>query len=490
MSIQKSFLSDKEFEELLRASARVASDYDASLEDLINTPDQVAERAALRRIAGFSTQLQDISDAEYRELQLEKVVLAGVWTTGTSEMAENSLQELKALAETAGAEVMEGVIQRRESPDPATYIGSGKVQELRDLVVQTGADTVICDGELSPAQLQKLEVKLKVKVIDRVALILDIFAQHAKSREGKAQVELAQISYLLPRLRGWGESLSRQVGGRAAGGAGIGGRGPGETKIETDRRRIRDRQAKLRREIAEMKIARDTKRQERHRNNIPSVAIAGYTNAGKSSLLNRLTNAGVLVENALFATLDPTTRRTETTEGRIYTLTDTVGFVRHLPHQLVDAFKSTLEEVTDADLIVHVVDGSHPDPFEQIRAVRQVITEIGAGEVPEIIAINKADVAEPEVIMALLRQEANAFAFSAKTGFGVDNLLRAIENSLPHPNIEIDTVIPYTRGDLVNAIHEKGEVLEEEYRPEGTYLRALVDDRLAKKISGITDSEQ
>ncbi|MGI9226296.1 MAG: GTPase HflX [Candidatus Nanopelagicaceae bacterium] len=482
-------MSDKEFEELLRASARVAADYDAAEEDLINTPDQVAERAALRRIAGFSTQLQDISDAEYRELQLEKVVLAGVWTTGTSAMAENSLQELKALAETAGAEVMEGVIQRRESPDPATYIGSGKVQELRELVVQTGADTVICDGELSPAQLQKLEVKLKVKVIDRVALILDIFAQHAKSREGKAQVELAQISYLLPRLRGWGESLSRQVGGRAAGGAGIGGRGPGETKIETDRRRIRDRQAKLRREIAEMKIARDTKRQERHRNNIPSVAIAGYTNAGKSSLLNRLTNAGVLVENALFATLDPTTRRTETTEGRIYTLTDTVGFVRHLPHQLVDAFKSTLEEVTGADLIVHVVDGAHPDPFEQIRAVREVISEIGGSEIPEIIAINKADIAEPEVIMALLRKEPNSFAFSAKTGFGVDNLLRAIENSLPHPNIEIDTVIPYTRGDLVNEIHEKGEVLDEEYRPDGTYLRALVDDRLAKRVSAITHSE-
>ena len=448
---------DLAFEALLRESARVASDFDADT-DLINTPDQVAERAALRRIAGFSTQLQDISDAEYRELQLERVILVGVWTEGTSEMAENSLQELKALAETAGAEVLDGVIQRRESPDPATYIGSGKVAQLRELVAGSGADTVICDGELSPAQLQKLEVKLKVKVIDRVALILDIFAQHAKSREGKAQVELAQISYLLPRLRGWGESLSRQVGGRAAGGAGIGGRGPGETKIETDRRRIRDRQAKLRREIAEMKIARDTKRQERHRNNIPSVAIAGYTNAGKSSLLNRLTNAGVLVENALFATLDPTTRRTETTEGRIYTLTDTVGFVRHLPHQLVDAFKSTLEEVTDADLIVHVVDGSHPDPFEQIRAVRQVISEIGAAEVPEIIAINKADVAQPEVIMALLRQEPNAFAFSAKTGFGIENLLRAIENSLPHPNIEIDAVIPYTRGDLVNEIHEKGEI--------------------------------
>ncbi len=480
-------MSDKDlvFEELLRASAQAASEYDEDFNALISTPDKVAERAALRRIAGFSTQLQDISDAEYRELQLEKVVLVGVWTEGTSEMAENSLQELRALAETAGAQVMDGVIQRRESPDPATYIGSGKVAELRELVVHTGADTVICDGELSPAQLQKLEVKLKVKVIDRVALILDIFAQHAKSREGKAQVELAQISYLLPRLRGWGESLSRQVGGRAAGGAGIGGRGPGETKIETDRRRIRDRQAKLRREIAEMKIARDTKRQERNRNNIPSVAIAGYTNAGKSSLLNRLTNAGVLVENALFATLDPTTRRTETTEGRIYTLTDTVGFVRHLPHQLVDAFKSTLEEVTDADLIVHVVDGSHQDPFEQIRAVRQVITEIGAGEVPEIIAINKADVAKPEVIMSLLRQETNSFAFSAKTGFGIDNLLRAIENSLPHPNIEIDTVIPYNRGDLVNAIHEKGEVLEEEYRPEGTYIRALVDDRLAKRVNAI-----
>ena len=481
-------MSDKDFEELLRASARAASEFDEA-EDLINTPDQVAERSALRRVAGFSTQLQDISDAEYRELQLERVVLVGVWTSGTAEMAENSLDELKALSETAGAQVLEGVIQRRESPDPATYIGSGKVAELRELVVQTGADTVICDGELSPAQLQKLEVKLKVKVIDRVALILDIFAQHAKSREGKAQVELAQISYLLPRLRGWGESLSRQVGGRAAGGAGIGGRGPGETKIETDRRRIRDRQAKLRREIAEMKIARDTKRQERQRNNIPSVAIAGYTNAGKSSLLNRLTNAGVLVENALFATLDPTTRRTETTEGRIYTLTDTVGFVRHLPHQLVDAFKSTLEEVTGADLIVHVVDGSHPDPFEQIRAVRQVISEIGGSEIPEIIAINKADVAKPEVIMALLRQEPNAFAFSAKTGFGIENLLRAIENSLPHPNIEIDTVIPYTRGDLVNEIHERGEVLEEEYRPDGTYLRALVDDRLAKRVQGVISRE-
>ena len=395
-------------------------------------------------------------------------------------MADNSLKELSALAETAGSEVLDALIQRRDKPDPATFIGSGKVTELKEIVRSTGADTVICDGELSPAQLKTLEDKLKVKVVDRTALILDIFAQHAKSREGKAQVELAQMNYLLPRLRGWGEALSRQQGG-----GGIATRGPGETKIETDRRRIRDRMAKLRREINEMKISRDTKRQERRRNKIPSVAIAGYTNAGKSSLLNRLTNAGVLVENALFATLDPTTRRTETSEGRVYTLTDTVGFVRHLPHQLVDAFKSTLEEVADADLIVHVVDGSHPDPFEQIRAVRAVLAEVGAADIPEIIAINKADIAQPETIMQLVRAEPNAFAFSAKTGFGIDKLLTAIENSLPHPNIEVDVVIPYSRGDLVSAIHERGEVLEESYLESGTAIKALVDGRLANQISSL-----
>jgi GTP-binding protein HflX len=377
---------------------------------------------------------------------------------------------------------MEGLIQRRDKPDPATYIGSGKVVELRQVVVATGADTVICDGELSPSQLRQLEEKVKVKVIDRTALILDIFAQHAKSKEGKAQVELAQIAYLLPRLRGWGDSLSRQVGGRAAGGAGIGGRGPGETKIETDRRRIRDKMAKLRREIAEMKISRDTKRQERKRFNIPSVAIAGYTNAGKSSLLNKLTDAGVLVENALFATLDPTVRKSQTSEGRVYTLSDTVGFVRHLPHQLIDAFKSTLEEVSGADLIVHVVDGSHPDPFEQIRAVREVITEIGGGDIPEIIAINKVDAADPDVVMEILRKEKNSFAFSARTGFGIDGLVRAIEKSLPHPNVEINALIPYERGDLVSAVHERGEIISEEYVETGTQMRALVDGGLAKAI--------
>ena len=474
---------DLEFERLLKESARVAAEFDASEEDQqIDQSQELSERHALRRVQGFSTELQDISEAEYRQLQLERVVLVGVWTEGTIKDAENSLAELKALAETAGSEVLEGLIQRRDKPDPATYIGSGKVIELKQVVMSTGADTVVCDGELSPSQLRQLEDKLKVKVVDRTALILDIFAQHAKSKEGKAQVELAQIAYLLPRLRGWGDSLSRQVGGRAAGGAGIGGRGPGETKIETDRRRIRDKMAKLRREIAEMKVSRDTKRQERRRFNIPSVAIAGYTNAGKSSLLNKLTDAGVLVENALFATLDPTVRKTQTSDGRIYTLSDTVGFVRHLPHQLIDAFKSTLEEVSESDLIVHVVDGSHPDPFEQIRAVRLVIDEIGGKDIPEIIAINKVDIADPHIIMEILRKEPNSYAFSVRTGFGIDGLLHAIESSLPRPSVEINVVIPYDRGDLVHAIHERGEIFSEQYIAEGTSIHARVDGGLSQRI--------
>jgi len=466
---------------LLADSARVAAEFDAQeskVEDWESNQADLQDRQALRRVAGLSTELEDISDAEYRQLRLEKVVLVGVWVEGTVQDAENSLKELSALAETAGSEVMAGLIQRRDKPDPATFIGSGKVVELREAVVNSGADTVVCDGELSPAQLRNLEGKVKVKVIDRTALILDIFAQHAKSREGKAQVELAQMTYLLPRLRGWGDSLSRQAGG-------IGGRGPGETKIETDRRRINDKMAKLRREIKEMKTSRDTKRQERRRNNIPSVAIAGYTNAGKSSLMNQLTDAGVLVENALFATLDPTVRKTTSSDGRIYTLSDTVGFVRHLPHQLVEAFKSTLEEVSGSDLIVHVVDGSHPDPQEQIRAVRGVINEIGGGEIAEIIAINKADIAPPEKMMQLLREEPNSFAFSARTGFGIDTLVAAIEATLPRPRVEITAVIPFTRGDLVSAIHERGEIFSEEYLPQGTSIHALVDGSLAKIIENL-----
>lgn len=441
------------------------------------------DRQALRRVAGFSTELADISEVEYRQLRLERVVLVGVWTDGTAAEAENSLIELKQLAETAGSQVCEAFIQRRSKPDTATYIGSGKVAELRDAVAALGADTVICDGELSPAQLRNLEERLNVKVIDRTALILDIFAQHAKSKEGKAQVELAQLSYFLPRLRGWGEALSRQAGGRAGGATGgVGLRGPGETKLELDRRRIRTRMAKLRKEIAAMGMQRETKRQRRQRNAVPSVAVAGYTNAGKSSLLNRLTGAGVLVENALFATLDATTRRATTPDGRLFTLTDTVGFVRHLPHQLVEAFRSTLEEVAGADVVVHVVDGSHPDPEGQIATVRQVLTEAGAGEVPEIIAINKADVADPLTIAELERKEPDAVVVSARTGAGVDRLLDAIAAALPRPSIEVEALVPWNRGDLVARVHEHGEVIETEHTEAGTRVRARVDAALAGEL--------
>lgn len=454
---------------------------------------ELEERQALRRVAGLSTELEDVTEVEYRQLRLERVVLVGVWTSGTVFDAENSLQELKLLAETAGSEILEGLIQRRDRPDAATYIGSGKAIELRDVVASTGADTVICDGELTPGQLRQLEEIVKVKVIDRTALILDIFAQHAKSREGKAQVELAQLSYLLPRLRGWGGNLSRQVGGRAAGGVGIGGRGPGETKIELDRRRIRERMSKLRRQIKEMSTARDTMRNRRQRREVPAVAIAGYTNAGKSSLLNRLTGAGVLVEDALFATLDPTVRRARTPEGRLFTLADTVGFVRHLPHQLVEAFRSTLEEVGDADLILHVVDGSHPDPESQLAAVREVFGEIeGARDIPEIVVINKADAASPEVIDRLTLRERHSIVVSARTGQGITELMDLIEQELPHLDHEVHLLVPYDRGDLVARAHKEGEVLSVDHTGDGTVLHARVPsallhelDRVAKPVETV-----
>jgi GTP-binding protein HflX len=442
----------------------------------------LADRQALRRVAGLSTELEDISEVEYRRLRLERVVLAGLWTGGGVADAENSLHELAALAETAGSVVLDGVLQRREHPDPATFLGSGKAAELRALVAGSGADTVICDGELSPSQRRGLEDVVKVKVIDRTALILDIFAQHAKSKEGKAQVELAQLDYLLPRLRGWGESMSRQAGGRVAGGAGIGSRGPGETKIELDRRRIRTRMAKLRRDIAHMKTARITKRDARRRNAVPSVAIAGYTNAGKSSLLNRLTDAGVLVEDALFATLDPTVRRARTADGREFTLTDTVGFVRQLPHQLVEAFRSTLEEVADADLVLHVVDGSHPDPEGQLAAVRSVLADVGAQSVPELVVVNKVDAADPDVVRRLLRTQPGAVAVSARTGEGIPALVELLADRLPRPRVEVDVVVPYRRGDLVHRVHTDGEVLGEEHTADGTRLHAHVGHALAAEL--------
>lgn len=451
-----------------------AQDYDGDQLDL-------ADRRALRRV-GMSTQLTDISEVEYRDLQLERVVLVAVWTTGSQVDVDNSIAELTLLAETAGAEVVEGLVQRRQRVDPATFVGAGKVAEVLDVVVETGADTVICDGELTPAQLRNLEDRLKVKVIDRTALILDIFAQHAKSVEGKAQVELAQLQYMKQRLRGWGGNLSRQAGGRASGGAGIGGRGPGETKLETDRRRINHRISQLRAKLREMDGTRATKRAERVRNHVPSVAIVGYTNAGKSSLLNRLTGAGVLVQDALFATLDPTTRRTETPDGREFTLTDTVGFVRHLPHDLVEAFASTLEESAQADLLVHVVDASDADPEGQIAAVREVLNDIGAGGLPEVLVFNKADLADADALTTLRSTHPGAMIVSARTGAGLDELRAAVFATLPRPDVEMHALVPYDRGDLIDRIHKHGEFLATEHQAEGTRVVVRVHPELAGEL--------
>jgi GTP-binding protein HflX len=445
------------------------------------------DRSALRRVAGLSTELADVSEVEYRQLRLERVVLVGVWTEGSAADNQASLAELAALAETAGSQVLEGLIQRRDKPDPSTYIGSGKAQELREVVLATGADTVICDGELSPAQLTALEKAVKVKVIDRTALILDIFAQHATSREGKAQVSLAQMEYMLPRLRGWGESMSRQAGGRAGGaGGGVGTRGPGETKIETDRRRIRERMSKLRREIKEMKQARDTQRSRRLHSDMPSIAIVGYTNAGKSSLLNALTGAGVLVQDALFATLEPTTRRAEFDDGRPFVLTDTVGFVRHLPTQLVEAFRSTLEEVVDADLLVHVVDGSDANPLAQINAVRQVVSEVltdhHSNPPPELLVVNKIDAAGDLALAKLRHALPGALFVSAHTGEGIDALRRRMDELAVAADTAVDVLIPYDRGDLVARVHADGRVQQEEHNAVGTRLRARVPVALAASL--------
>ncbi|MFV2115900.1 GTPase HflX [Micromonospora sp. LOL_025] len=350
-------------------------------------------------------------------------------TGDTEPGTEVSLAELRRLADTDGLAVVDEVVQNRPRPDPATFVGSGKVDELAALTERTGADLVIADGELTPGQVRNLEERVGVRVVDRTALILDIFAEHARTSEGRVQVELAQIAYQLPRLRGDGRSMSRIGGGRMAGGAGMGVRGPGEMRLETQRRRLRQRATRLRRNASELTRRRDRNRERRARNQVPSVSITGYTNAGKSALLNRLTGADAQVQDVLFATLDPTVRRVRVGEV-LFTVTDTVGFVRHLPHQLVDAFRSTLDEVSRSDLALHVVDASAPDALDQITTVHGVLHEIGAGDVPELLVLNKIDVAPGEWVDALRRVHPGAVAVSALTGAGMDDLRAALADRL------------------------------------------------------------
>ncbi len=378
--------------------------------------------------------------------------------------AEASLTELGLLTDTAGSEPVAEALVRREKPDPALFIGSGKAREIASEIAALDVDVAVFDNELSPAQQRNLQQLFHVDVVDRVALILDIFAQHATSREGMVQVELAQHRYRLPRLRGKGTELSRLGGG-------IGTRGPGETKLETDRRRILERISKLERELEDLGRARATRSKARNQTDLPVVSLVGYTNAGKSTMFNHLTDAGVLVEDQLFATLDSTVRRSELPNGRPVLFSDTVGFVRRLPHQLVEAFRSTLEEVTQATLLLHIVDATDSNPDRQIEAVRGVLRDIGAGTVPEQLVINKTDAADPAAVRRLQAVHDDAFATSAVTGDGVDALLESIAEQLEGVTIEVDLTVPYDRGDVVAALHEAGEVLTEDHTADGTVLR-------------------
>ncbi len=426
---------------------------------------------------------------------VEKAVLVGVQLPGrTDRQVEASLNELHALSHTAGVKVVDRVVQRREAPDAATYIGKGKVRELERLVGELGADAVIFDDDLSPAQQRNLEEGVGQKVLDRTIVILDIFAQHATSREAKTQIELAQLDYMLPRLRGWGEALSRQAGGRAAGGMGIGGRGPGETQLEVDRRKIMRRIRKLKDDLDSYAVTRRTKSRERDRRRVPIVALVGYTNAGKSSLLNRLTGAEAEVRNRLFATLDTTARSLDLPDGRDVVVTDTVGFVRKLPHGLIEAFKSTLEESARADLLLHVVDVAHPEAQPQIEAVREVLAEIGADQVPEQLVLNKADIADPKDVGALVRavQQRGApepVVVSARADLGVEDLLETIALRLPDERYHVSVTIPYERTELVNLAHRRGDVHKQEHSPQGTELIATVDEEVARAMRDLLDPD-
>jgi len=407
--------------------------------------------------------------SSWRSVRHERAVLVGMGPG----IRDDDLDELAALAETAGAEPVGRLVQGRSEPDPQYWIGKGKVEELHGLLHASGAELVIFDDELSPGNLRALESRLKVKVLDRTALILDIFALHAHTKEGKAQVELAQLNYLLPRLRGWGEAMSRLGGGSGTGGP-IGTRGPGETKLEMDRRHIGRRIAKLRRDVKSMRTTRDVKRSRRQSTNVPQVAIAGYTNAGKSTLMRRLTGADVIVADQLFATLDPTTRRVLLPGGRRATITDTVGFVGKLPHDLVEAFRSTLEEVTLADLVVHVADASSPAVREQIEAVRRVLEEIGAANLPEVLALNKIDLVAGSDRVRLARRFPGAVSVAALTGEGLEGLLATVAEVLPDPPVEIEALVPWARGDVVAMLYREAEVLVALAEPEGTHVRAKV----------------
>lgn len=412
----------------------------------------------------------------------EKIILVGVALgVQTTDDAEIGLDELALLVDTAGAEERGRVMQKRDVPDPTWFIGKGKAEELRDLSEDVDADTVVFDTELAPKQSRNLEKLLGRTAIDRTAVILDIFAQNARTAEGKAQVELAQLRYRLPRLRGKGGALSQQGG--AAGGARIGTRGPGETKLESDRRRLLERVHKLEQQLDGLQKVRRTQRKGRRRNRQASVTLVGYTNAGKSTLLNQLTEAGVLVEDRLFSTLDPTTRRLDLPGGEVVLLSDTVGFVRNLPHQLVEAFKSTLDEVAEADLLIHVVDASGPHPEQNIRAVNSVLDEIGATDVPQILVFNKSDLAWPDDVTSYLERYDGSVAVSAVTGEGIPQFLRTLGDRLRALTNVVEFFVPYERGDVLAAIHREGEVLVESHEETGTRLRARLDQAATGKYA-------
>jgi GTP-binding protein HflX len=422
-----------------------------------------ARRRAPTRAQARAEALESPLSAGWRPAVRERAVLVGIGPG----IDESDLDELAALADSAGAAPVSRVVQSRSEPDPATWIGRGKMEDLHREVHRNGAELVVFDQELSPGHLRTLESRLGVKVIDRTALILDIFALHARSREGKAQVELAQLNYLLPRLRGWGEAMSRLGGG-------IGTRGPGETKLEVDRQHVQRRISKLRRDIRSMAKTRDTKRSRRQDSGIPQAAIAGYTNAGKSTLMRRITDADVIVADQLFATLDPTVRRLKLPGRRWCTITDTVGFVAKLPHDLVEAFRSTLEEVSLAELVVHVADASSRNMGEQIDAVRRVLGEIGAGDIPEILVLNKIDRLGGSARARLARRHPGSVPVSALTGEGIDGVLAALEERLPHPPVEVELMVPYGREDVTARLYRDAEVLSTRHDASGTAVRARV----------------